>query len=99
MHFAVLSNNYACAKHLLRSGASPNIQDSTGNTPYHFAVSGKNQLMMKMLEENGGDATIENEQGISPIDYAGIEDIKSAKLYFLSIPKYKKILKDNAYVG
>ena len=93
-----MANNFTWAKILLKSGASPNFPDSTGNTPYHFAVSGKNQQMMKLWEENGGDARKENDQGISPIDHAGIDDIKSAKLFFLSLPKYRRVLKENAYI-
>lgn len=99
LHFAVLSNNFAATKLLLRAGASPNAKDSTGNTPYHFAVSSKNRQLMNLMEENKGDATTENDAGISPIDFAGIEDIKAGKLFFMNIPKYRKILKENGYVA
>jgi len=82
---------------LLNANASPNAKDSTGHTPYHFAVSSKNRQMMQLLEESGGDATIENNQSISALDYAAIENIKAAKLFFMSLSKYSEYIKENAY--
>ena len=51
--------------------------------------------MMQLMEEYGGNALIENESGISALDYAGIENIRAGKLFFLTIPKYQQALKDN----
>lgn len=99
LHFAVLSNNFNSAKILLTANANPNAKDSSGNTPYHFAVSSKNRQMMQLLEESGGSALIENNKGISPLDYAGIENVKAGKMFFMMYPKYRKVLKDNGYIN
>lgn len=99
LHFAVLSNNFTSAKILLKANANPNAKDSKGNTPYHFAVTSKNRSIMKLLEESGGNALVQNQDGISAIDYAGIENIRTAKLYFLGIHKYKAVMDKSGYTG
>ena len=99
LHFAILSNNFTSAKLLLNSNANPNAKDSLGNTPYHFAVSSKNRQLMQLLEESGGNALLENSKGISALDYAGIENVKAGKLFFMLYPRYRKVLKDNGYVN
>lgn len=84
---------------LLKAGASPNSIDSTGNTPYHFAVSTKNRQIMQLMEDYGGNALIENDKGITPIDYAGLENVKAGKLFFMANQKYRQIMKDNGYIN
>lgn len=74
---------------LMNSGASPNTQDSTGNTAMHLAVAQQSVALVRVLDDYGADARIKNIDDVSAIDVAISEDIRDIKLHFISKSKYR----------
>ena len=90
LHFAILSSAYENAKTLLRHGALPNVQDADGNTPMHYAVMKGDTRLVKLLDDFGGDAKIKNKSDLSAIDMTITNDVKDAKVFFMSRPQYSQ---------
>ena len=74
---------------MIGAGAHVNMKDSTGNTPMHMAVASKNLPIIRILDDNGADARIKNQDNFSAIDVAITEDLREAKLHFMSKAKYR----------
>jgi len=53
---------------------------------------------MQLLQDYGGNALIENYDEVTPIDLAGIDNIRTAKLFLMNYPEYKNYMKENAYI-
>lgn len=74
----------------MRYGASPNSQDSLGNTPMHMAVAQQSLAMVRVLDNYGADARIKNMDDISAIDVSITENIRDVKLHYMANNKYKR---------
>ena len=78
LHWAVITNQTACAEILLGHGADPNNIDERGNTALHAAAFYGRADLARLLVEHGADVNFVSIEGKSPLDSAR-EDWKTVQ--------------------
>ncbi len=73
---AAASNNAGLVKMLLREGADPDAQQTSGFTALHAAAQHNNAEMIQALLNSGADASLRADDGKTAGDMAGPEVVK-----------------------
>lgn len=70
LHNAVATGNYGFASTLLKLGANPDAQNSSGATPLHFAARSGQGYIARELVKRGASLGAKDRQGRTPYDLA-----------------------------
>ncbi|CAD6195654.1 unnamed protein product [Caenorhabditis auriculariae] len=70
LSFAVCLNQPDCFRLLLAFKASPNAQDTNGNTVLHLCVIHENMKMFKLALDSGASLRMVNKQSLTPLTLA-----------------------------
>ena len=71
LHYACTDNQEPIAEMLLKKGASANLQDAAGWTPFHVAASGRHFRLCKLLLKHDADPSLTNNSNSSGFAYLG----------------------------
>lgn len=88
LHWAVITNQPACAEILLEHGADPNNLDKPGNTALHAAAFYGRSDLARLLVNHGADVNFVSFEGKSPLD--------SAREHWETVRKISEVLKVEA---
>ena len=75
LHWAAHTQNFDCARALVKAGASLDIQDKEGKTPLHKAIINADRQLIEMLIKAGASVNIQDNNSQSPEDCAPDEGI------------------------
>ncbi|WP_080452545.1 Dot/Icm T4SS effector AnkY/LegA9 [Legionella pneumophila] len=68
LHWAVMQGHLDCARLLVKSGASVDIQDKSGKSPLHYAIKRGDKETIKLLVQAGASLEIMDDSGAKPCD-------------------------------
>jgi hypothetical protein len=84
---ALAGKHYKTAKLLRHSGADPNVQRSSKNTPLHSAAYYTDVEMVQELLDLEADTNVRNSQGMTPLSYMSLDWSDREK-----VPNYHQLM-------